>query len=142
MRRTAAIPNIGREPAPGEELSYITSPKRPSQLDSRLGINYHPVCGEGAHEWINRRTGGRVGENLRIGAGLRKPAPTLLLEHRGRKSGKTFVSPLLYIADGPNFIVVASAAGGPDDPQCSRAAYGFATRVRTLTPFRKPGAVK
>ena len=69
-----------------------------------------------AHTWIYRRTGGRVGGKLRLGAGFRKPAPTLLLEHRGRKSGKTFVSPLLYITDHSNVIVVASALGRTENP--------------------------
>ncbi len=46
--------------------------------------------------WVYRRTGGKIGGKWRIGAGFRKPVPTLLLEHRGRKSGKVFVAPLLY----------------------------------------------
>lgn len=48
---------------------------------------------------------------MRLGAGFRKPVPTLLLEHRSRKSGKNFVAPLLYITDRNNVIVVASALG-------------------------------
>src|SRR3954449_5032125 len=54
---------------------------------------------------------------LRLGAGFRKPAPTLLLEHRGRKSGKTFVSPLVYITDHSDVIIVASAGGQTENPQ-------------------------
>ena len=51
-----------------------------------------------AHVWVYRRTsGGQVGANWRVGAGFKKPVPTLLLEHHGRKSGKTFVSPLVYM---------------------------------------------
>ena len=72
------------------------------------------------HTFIYRISRGRIGGNLRIGAGFRKPAPTLLLEHQGRKSGKTFTSPLLYITDGPNVIVVASAAGRDEHPQWYR----------------------
>ena len=60
--------------------------------------------------------GGRVGGKLRLGAGFRKPAPTLLLEHRGRKSGKTFVSPLLYITDRSNVIIVALPGDGQKTP--------------------------
>lgn len=70
-----------------------------------------------AHTWIYRRSGGRLGANMRLGAGFRKPAPTLLLEHQGRKSGKTFVSPLLYITDRDNVIIVASALGRTENPQ-------------------------
>jgi deazaflavin-dependent oxidoreductase (nitroreductase family) len=39
---------------------------------------------------------------------------------RPRQSGKMFVSPLLYITDGPNVIVVASAAGRREHPQWYR----------------------
>lgn len=97
----------------------MTTPKRPRQLDSRLVSTITRYVGR-AHVWIYRRTGGRIGGNLRVGAGFRKPAPTLLLEHRGRKSGKLFVSPLLYMTDGPNIIVVASAAGRREHPQWYR----------------------
>lgn len=73
-----------------------------------------------AHPWIYHRTGGRVGCKLRLGAGFRKPVPTLLLEHRSRKSGKNFVAPLLYITDRNNVIVVASALGRAENPQWYR----------------------
>ena len=73
-----------------------------------------------AHVWIYRRTKGRLGGKWRIGAGFRKPVPTLLLEHRGRKSGKLFVSPLLYIADGADVVIVASQGGRPENPQWYR----------------------
>jgi deazaflavin-dependent oxidoreductase (nitroreductase family) len=97
----------------------MTSPKRPSQLNSQLLLTITRYIGR-VHVWVYRRTGGRFGGNLRIGAGFRKPAPTLLLEHRGRKSGKTFVSPLLYITDRPDVIVVASALGRREHPQWYR----------------------
>ena len=64
--------------------------QRPKQLDSPLLPKIFKVAGK-AHVWGYRRTGGKVGGNWRIGAGFRKPVPTLLLEHRGRKSGKVFV---------------------------------------------------
>jgi F420H(2)-dependent quinone reductase len=73
-----------------------------------------------AHTVVYRLTRGRFGRNLRIGAGFRKPAPTLLLEHRGRKSGKRFTSPVLYITDGPDVVIVASAAGRDEHPQWYR----------------------
>ncbi len=67
--------------------------------------------------WVYRRTGGRIGGKWRVGAGFRKPVPTLLLEHRGRRSGKVFTTPLLYITDGPDVVVVASQGGLPKHPQ-------------------------
>jgi deazaflavin-dependent oxidoreductase (nitroreductase family) len=52
-----------------------------------------------------------------VGAGFKKPAPTLLLEHTGRKSGNLFTTPLLYLADGADVVVVASQGGLPKNPQ-------------------------
>ena len=96
-----------------------TSKKPARLLDSSIFTTISRNIGK-AHTWIYRRTGGRVGGKLRVGAGFRKPAPTLLLEHRGRKSGKTLVSPLLYITDNSNVIIVASALGRTDNPQWYR----------------------
>ncbi len=97
----------------------MTAPKRPGQLDSPL----LPVVfryATKAHVWLYRKTRGRVGGKWRIGAGFRKPVDTLLLEHRGRKSGTIFTVPLLYLLDGPNVIVVASQGGLPQHPQWYR----------------------
>jgi F420H(2)-dependent quinone reductase len=96
-----------------------TSKKPVRLLDSSIFTAFSRNIGK-AHTWIYRSTGGRVGGNLRLGAGFRKPAPTLLLEHRGRKSGKTLVSPLLYITDHSNVIIVASALGRTENPQWYR----------------------
>ena len=53
------------------------------------------------HGWI----GGRVGR-----------AKVLLLHHTGRKSGKDRVSPLLYIEDGDDMVVVGSKGGSHKHP--------------------------
>ena len=63
--------------------------ERPKQLDSPLLPKIFKYVGK-AHVWVYRRTGGKVGGKWHIGAGFGKPVPTLLLEHRGRKSGKVF----------------------------------------------------
>ena len=47
-------------------------------------------------------------------------APMTLLHHKGRKSGKDFVTPLMYLADDadPNTIYIfASKAGAPENPE-------------------------
>ncbi|GAB3361013.1 nitroreductase family deazaflavin-dependent oxidoreductase [Amycolatopsis echigonensis] len=62
-------------------------------------------------------TNGRIGHNWRVGAGFRKPVPTLLLEHRGRKSGRLFTTPLLYLRSGDDLVIVASQGGLPQHPQ-------------------------
>ena len=64
-----------------------------------------------------KATNGRLGSKWRIGAGWKKPVPVLLLEHIGRKSGKRFETPLLYMEDGRNLVIVASQGGLPRNPQ-------------------------
>lgn len=89
---------------------------RPKQLDSPMvttAIKYMSKI----NTWAYRRTGGRIGGKWRVGAGFRKPVPTLLLEHVGRKSGKQFVAPLLYLRDGEDIVIVASQGGLPKNPQ-------------------------
>ena len=66
---------------------------------------------------VFRATNGRIGSKWRIGAGWKKPVPTLLLDHVGRKSGTQFTTPLLYLADGPRLVIVASQGGLPKNPQ-------------------------
>jgi F420H(2)-dependent quinone reductase len=90
--------------------------KRPAQLDSPLLPKIFKYAGK-VHVWVYRRTGGKIGGKWRIGAGFRKPVPTLLLEHRGRKSGTVFVTPLLYTFDGADVVIVASQGGRPEHPQ-------------------------
>ncbi|OBK47115.1 nitroreductase family deazaflavin-dependent oxidoreductase [Mycobacterium sp. 1081908.1] len=97
----------------------MTAPKRPEQLDSPLlPIIFRHMSR--AQVWVYRKTNGRIGGKWRIGAGFRKPVPTLLLEHRGRKSGKLFTVPLLYLRDGQDVVVVASQGGLPHHPQWYR----------------------
>jgi F420H(2)-dependent quinone reductase len=67
--------------------------------------------------WMYRRSGGRIGGNWRVGAAFKKPVPTLPLEHTGRKSGKQFVSPLVYMTDGADVIIVASMGGRAQNPE-------------------------
>ncbi|WP_203336565.1 nitroreductase family deazaflavin-dependent oxidoreductase [Nocardioides limicola] len=66
---------------------------------------------------VFKLTNGRIGNKWRIGAGFRKPVPTLLLEHVGRKSGTRFTTPLLYLEDGDRLVVVGSQGGMPKHPQ-------------------------
>src|SRR5436309_2918750 len=40
----------------------------------------------------------------------------LLLDHVGAKSGARRTSPLLYLEDGPNLVIVASKGGHPRHP--------------------------
>lgn len=66
---------------------------------------------------VFKLTNGRVGNKWRLGAGFRNPVDTLLLEHVGRKSGKLFTAPLLYLRDGADLVIVGSQGGQPKHPQ-------------------------
>ncbi len=56
-----------------------------------------------------RANGGRVG-------GPFLSTPLLLLHHIGAKSGKPRVNPLAYNKDGDRYVVFASKAGAPTNP--------------------------
>ena len=60
-----------------------------------------------------RANGGKVGGNF-------EGAPVTLLHHRGRKSGREFVAPVMYLADesdAETIYVFASKAGAPTNPE-------------------------
>ena len=56
-----------------------------------------------------RRTGGRIGRKL-------SGAPVLLLDHVGRRSGTRRTTPLLYLANGEDLVVVGSRGGSKAPP--------------------------
>ena len=63
------------------------------------------------HTAIYRASGGRIGRRI-PGVGL----PMLLLDHVGAKSGIERTSPLLYLPDGDDLVIVASKGGYPQHP--------------------------
>ena len=65
--------------------------------------------GSGAHAGVYRATGGKLFG--RIGK-----SPILLLNTVGRKSGRKRTSPLLYVMDGEDFVIIASKGGAPTHP--------------------------
>jgi deazaflavin-dependent oxidoreductase (nitroreductase family) len=64
----------------------------------------------GVHETVYRLSRGRIGQHI-PGA-----PPMLLLDHVGAKSGKRRSSPLAYMEDGENLVLVASKGGHPRNP--------------------------
>jgi len=90
--------------------------ERPPGLDSPHTVKLIKYMAK-VNVWAFKLTNGRIGSKWRIGAGFRKPVPTLLLEHIGRKSGTTFTTPLLYLRDGADLVIVASQGGLPKNPQ-------------------------
>lgn len=68
----------------------------------RLGISGHTL--------IYRATGGRIGHRLPGGP------PNLLLDHVGARSGTKRTTPLTYLEDGADVVIVASKGGYPKNP--------------------------
>ncbi|HLZ55835.1 MAG TPA: nitroreductase family deazaflavin-dependent oxidoreductase [Ktedonosporobacter sp.] len=58
---------------------------------------------------LYRLSGGAIG-------GRMGKAPLLLLTTTGRKSGKRYTTPVLYLVDGDRWVVVGSYAGAPMHP--------------------------
>jgi len=63
----------------------------------------------GLHTNVYRLTRGKIGGRM-VGA------PVLLLDHVGRKSGQHRTTPLLYLEDGENLVIVASRGGSQAPP--------------------------
>jgi F420H(2)-dependent quinone reductase len=64
----------------------------------------------GGHTAVYQRTNGRIGH--------RHPGlpPMLLLDHVGARSGTRRTSPLVYVRDGRDYVVIASKGGFPKHP--------------------------
>jgi deazaflavin-dependent oxidoreductase (nitroreductase family) len=62
-----------------------------------------------AHAAIYRATNGRIGN-------LPGVPPLLLIEHIGARSGKKRTTPLVYMPDGENMLIVASKGGYDKNP--------------------------
>ena len=64
----------------------------------------------GAHTVIYKASGGLLGQQI-PGA-----PPMLLLDHVGAKTGTVRTSPLAYLEDGDDLVIVASKGGYPKNP--------------------------
>jgi len=68
-------------------------------------------------EWVRdqvelyERSGGKEGTTLRD-TGL----PVIIVTHRGNKTGAIRKTPLMRVADGPNYILIGSVGGAPENP--------------------------
>jgi deazaflavin-dependent oxidoreductase (nitroreductase family) len=60
--------------------------------------------------WIFRASGGRLGNRFMRGA------PVCLLTTTGARSGERRTTPLIYLADGPRVVLVASKGGMSHSP--------------------------
>jgi deazaflavin-dependent oxidoreductase (nitroreductase family) len=65
--------------------------------------------GSGVHTGLYRATGGKL-------FGRMGKSPIMLLNTVGRKTGRKRTSPLLYVMDGEDFVIIASKGGAPTHP--------------------------
>ena len=65
----------------------------------------------GLHTALYRASGGRLGHTV-----PGTPIRILLLDHVGAKSGTKRTSPLFYVRDGEDLVIVASKGGFPKHP--------------------------
>jgi F420H(2)-dependent quinone reductase len=83
--------------------------KRTTEKDLSGPARLALKLGSGAHAGVYRATGGKL-------FGRMGKSPILLLNTVGRKSGKKRTSPLLYVMDGEDFVVIASKGGAATHP--------------------------
>ncbi len=83
----------------------VTSEEKDLSGPARLALK----LGNIAHAGVYRATGGRV-------FGRMGKNPLLLLNTLGRKSGKKRATPLLYVVDGGDVVIIASKGGAPTHP--------------------------
>jgi F420H(2)-dependent quinone reductase len=91
----------------------MTDTERPEPLYLRHADRLWPLTNRlaGAHTYLYRRTGGRLGARVPGGRGR-----MLLVDHVGARSGTLRTTPLLYIPDGEDLLIVASKGGYPKHP--------------------------
>lgn len=76
-------------------------PRSPDEMDFTIRGDSHVEA--------YRATGGEVGY-------IWNNATTLLLTTTGRKSGEKKTVPLIFVADGDNYVIIASLGGAPNHP--------------------------
>ena len=79
-------------------------PKNAVRFDRTLGPFFYKF-----HRWMYEASDGRFGATSPQG-------PMLLLSTVGRRSGQPRTTPLMYMRDGENFVVVGSNGGRPRPP--------------------------
>lgn len=83
--------------------------KRSNEKDLSVPARLALKLGSGAHAGVYRATGGKL-------FGRMGKSPILLLNTVGRKTGRKRTSPLLYVMDGEDFVIIASKGGAATHP--------------------------
>ena len=82
----------------------VVNPKVTVLFDRKVGRRFYPW-----HRRLYQLTGGLIGHHSGMG-------PILLLTTTGRRSGEARTTPLLYMSDGDDFVVVGSNGGRDQAP--------------------------
>jgi F420H(2)-dependent quinone reductase len=108
MRRTARFRGIAGRRERTRDSGYRDAHMGETRNTDRLW----PILRYGLklHVLMYRATRGRIGHRFRGGP------PMLLLDHVGARSGVKRTTPLVYVRDGENVVVVGSKGGHPRHP--------------------------
>ena len=71
-------------------------------------------------------------------SGMFKGAPLLLLTTTGAKSGQTRINPLAYTRDGDRYVIIASKAGAPTNPDWYHNVVAHPEVILEVGPDRFP----
>ncbi len=85
-------------------LTSLRPPPRPGSLGFAVWKRFNAL-----NTLVYRASDGRI-------LGSFDGNPALLLHHVGRRSGEARVTPLIYLRDGDDLVVVGSMGGTPKDP--------------------------
>lgn len=92
-------------------------PAKPRRLRKAL---MEPIALTGAGRWFTINVAPRIDGTLGRASGGRLTSlpgiPMVLLTHRGAKSGRTYVTPLLYFTEGEDAVIIASNYGRERNP--------------------------
>ncbi len=94
----------------------MTAKPKPEGLDDPIVPKIIAAMSK-ANVWLYQKTGGRLGSTWRVGAAFPRGVPVCLLTTVGRKTGARRTTPLLFIEDGDDVVVVGSQGGLPKHPQ-------------------------
>ena len=92
-----------------------TPPAKPKGLDAPVTVTIIKWMSK-ANVAMYRATDGMLGSKWRVGSAFPRGLPICLLTTTGRKSGEERISPLLFLEDDDNVILVASQGGLPKNP--------------------------
>jgi deazaflavin-dependent oxidoreductase (nitroreductase family) len=89
--------------------------ERPDGLDSPIVPKVMRLMSQ-ANVWLYQKTDGRLGSKWRVGSAFPRGIPVCLLTTKGRKTGEPRTTPLLYLQEGEDIVLVASQGGLPKHP--------------------------